>query len=205
MTWTPIAEPDNASTSLPKSEPNIFVYNGTTVTAVEGRIDVFPELDLYSFGGFITVFPAESGLPAIYTMFRDRQDDPGVASGYGQEISGVWLGAASQREGAAIPSQIADQLRGREFSTFGDFRKAFWKAVATDLELSQQFKRSNRLVIQMGGAPFPIPNEQVGGRNRFEIHHVKPLKEHGAVYDIDNLRILTPKRHIEIHSKNGDY
>ncbi|MCU1748299.1 S-type pyocin domain-containing protein [Pseudomonas sp. 6D_7.1_Bac1] len=70
MTWTPIVEPDNASTTLPKSEPNIFVYNGTTVTAVEGRIDVFPELDLYSFGGFITVFPADSGIPPLYVVFN---------------------------------------------------------------------------------------------------------------------------------------
>lgn len=204
-TWTPVVASPPQSTEFPAVEVDPPVYEGATVTPVEGRIDAFPQLDQYSFGGFITVFPIDSGIPPIFTMFRDRRDDPGVASGFGQEISGVWLGAASQREGAAIPSQIADQLRGREFSTFGDFRKAFWKAVASDLELSQQFKRSNRLVIQMGRAPFPIPNEQVGGRNRFEIHHVKPLKEHGAVYDIDNLRILTPKRHIEIHAKNGDY
>ena len=55
MTWTPIVKPETASTSLPESKPNIAVYDGTTPTALEGRLDEFPELDLYSFGGFITV------------------------------------------------------------------------------------------------------------------------------------------------------
>lgn len=45
--------------------------------------------------------------------------------------------------------------------------------------------------------------DTVGGRRSFEIHHDKPISEGGEVYNIDNLRVLTPKRHIEIHSKNG--
>nr|WP_323369765.1 hypothetical protein [Pseudomonas helleri] len=50
----------------------------------------------------------------------------------------IWLGAASQGEGAPIPSQIADQLCGREFRNFRAFREAFWKAVANDSELVRQ-------------------------------------------------------------------
>ena len=70
MTWTPIVRPDNASTTIPAQEPSIVVYNGTTVTAVEGRIDTSPALDLYSFGGFVYVFPIESGIPPQYVMFN---------------------------------------------------------------------------------------------------------------------------------------
>jgi hypothetical protein len=70
MTWTPIVRPDNASTTLPAQEPSIVVYNGTTVTAVEGRIDTSPALDLYSFGGFVYVFPIESGIPPLYVVFN---------------------------------------------------------------------------------------------------------------------------------------
>jgi hypothetical protein len=70
MTWTPIVRPANASTTLPAQEPNIVVYNGTTVTAVEGRIDTSPALDLYSFGGFVYVFPIESGVPPLYVVFN---------------------------------------------------------------------------------------------------------------------------------------
>ncbi|RIP91823.1 HNH endonuclease signature motif containing protein, partial [Salmonella enterica] len=32
-----------------------------------------------------------------------------------------------------------------------------------------------------------------------EIHHIKPIEEGGGVYDIDNLRITTPKLHKFIH------
>ncbi|WP_413466745.1 hypothetical protein, partial [Pseudomonas aeruginosa] len=36
------------------------------------------------------------------------------------------LGAASQGEGAPIPSQIADKLRGKTFKNWRDFREQFW-------------------------------------------------------------------------------
>nr|WP_323371547.1 hypothetical protein [Pseudomonas helleri] len=47
-------------------------------------------------------------------------------------VTVIWLGAASQSEGAPIPSQIADQLRGRDFRNFRVFREAFWEVVAND-------------------------------------------------------------------------
>ncbi len=61
MTWTPIVSPGNASTALPAAQPDVAPYTGATATALEGRIDPNPHLDLYSFGGFIYVFPVESG------------------------------------------------------------------------------------------------------------------------------------------------
>ncbi|MEX5669818.1 S-type pyocin domain-containing protein, partial [Pseudomonas neuropathica] len=65
MTWTPIVKPNDASTSLPAGERKIAVYDGASATALEGRVDAFPALDLYSFGGFIYVFPADSGIPPL--------------------------------------------------------------------------------------------------------------------------------------------
>ncbi|VVO38909.1 Pyocin-S1 [Pseudomonas fluorescens] len=203
MTWTPIVRPNNASTVLPASQSNIAIYDGTTLTALEGRTDTFPEFDLYTFGGFITIFPSDSGLPPIFTMFKDRRDDPGVASGYGVPASASWLGAAATPQGALIPAHIADKLRGKEFSSFRGFRKAFWKAVGNDQVLSDQFSRLNKIDLRDGLAPSALPSEHVGKRKKFEIHHIKPVSEDGAVYDIDNLTVLTPKQHIELHSKEG--
>nr|WP_036773418.1 HNH endonuclease signature motif containing protein [Photorhabdus australis] len=103
--------------------------------------------------------------------------------------------------GAPIPSQIADKLRGRRFNNFDDFRKAFWKEVGNDPELIKDFSDVNkRRIKELGYAPFSIPTEQVGGKKKFDIHHVKPIKSGGSVYDIDNLRVVTPKKHIELHS-----
>ncbi|MCP2076290.1 UNVERIFIED_ORG: putative transcriptional regulator [Pseudomonas lini] len=68
--WTPIVKPNGASTSLPASVPNMIPYTGATPEAVAGRIDTHPEFDLYRFGGFVTVFPPESGIPPIYTVIN---------------------------------------------------------------------------------------------------------------------------------------
>lgn len=201
MTWTPIVKPANNSTALPASRPNIVVYDGTAVAVLEGRIDTHPELDTYSFGGFITVFPPDSGISPVFTMFRDRRQDPGIATGNGQVVSGNWLGAASTPEGAPIPAQIADKLRGREFSSFKAFRRAFWKAVAADSDLENKFTQINKLDIRKGISPIADKSERVGGRVKLEIHHVNPISEGGSVYDIDNLKILTPKQHIGTHTK----
>jgi hypothetical protein len=204
ITWTPLIDPQNPSTEFPLIDTDLPIYEGATVTPDTGRIDPFPELDRYGFGGFITVFPIDSGIPPTFTMFRDRRQDPGIASGAGQAVSGNWLGAASTGEGAPIPMQIADKFRGREFSSFKAFRRVFWKAVANDEFLIDQFTQLNKIDVRDGLSPSALPSEQVGGRKKFEIHHIKPISEGGAVYDIDNLRILTPKQHIETHSRKGE-
>ncbi|MDR9750061.1 S-type pyocin domain-containing protein [Pseudomonas sp. SZMC_28357] len=203
ITWTPIVQPGDASTSLPSSESGVVVYEGATVTALEGRIDAFPELDLDSLGGFITVFPADSGIPPIYTMFRDRRNEPGVASGSGEAVSGNWLGAALSQEGSPIPTDIADKLRGKQYSSFSAFRREFWKAVAADPTLSSHLPRPTKLEMEKGLSPKAPQADQVGKRTKYELHHVKPISEDGEVYNIDNIRILGPKQHINAHSSKG--
>lgn len=55
--------------------------------------------------------------------------------------------------------------------------------------------------MKEGYSPYAPRNEQVGGREKFEIHHVHPIGKGGDVYNIDNMVITTPKGHITIHSK----
>ncbi|WP_347340323.1 hypothetical protein [Pseudomonas sp. TH06] len=105
-------------------------------------------------------------LPSPDGLFLDRRDDPGVATGVGQEVTGIWLGEAARTSGAPIPKQIADQLRGKEFSNFHRFREAFWRAVATDQNLRKQFSNANLKEMTKGSAPYPIPFDQVGGRKK---------------------------------------
>jgi len=201
VTWTPLVEPQNPSTDLPLPDIEIPIYEGADARPGRGRTDPFPELDLYGFGGTITIFPIESGIPPIFTIFRDRRQDPGVASGKGQPVSGNWLGAASTPQGAPIPTQIADRLRGRKFANFRAFRRAFWKAMSNDPALFEQFSKLNKIDLRDGLPPGALPSEQVGMRKKLEIHHINPINEGGAVYDIGNLTVLTPKQHIGLHSK----
>ena len=199
LTWTPIVDPGNSSTTSPAEQPAPTVYTGATVTPVVGRIDAFPGLAEAGFDDFITVFPAGSGLPPLYVMFRDPREDAGVATGMGQPVTGIWLGDAAQGEGAPVPSQIADQLRGREFKNFRAFREAFWRAVANDPELAEQFKRQNLSAISNGKSPFVSTSERAGAAVKFELHHKVYVSRGGAVYDLANITVVTPKRHKEIH------
>ena len=201
VTWTPLIEQLDPSSSFPLVDHQLPIYEGATVAPAGGRIDPFPELDLYGFDGHITVFTIDSGIPPVLTVFRDRRQDPGVASGSGQTVSGNWLGAAATQQGAPVPTQIADKLRDREFSSFRAFRRAFWKAVGSEPSLLDQFTTFNKFDVKNGLAPRAPKSEQIGGKIKLDIHHIEPISEGGAVYDIDNLRILTPKQHIETHSR----
>ena len=199
LTWTPIVDPGNSSTTSPAEQPEPAVYTGATVTPVVGRIDTFPGLAEAGFDDFITVFPAGSGLPPIYVMFRDPREDAGVATGMGQPVTGIWLGAAAQGEGAAVPSQIADQLRGKEFRNFRAFREAFWRAVASDFELGEQFDPGRLAAMKKGFSPFTRKTERMGGRRKYELHHKQYVSKGGDVYSADTISVVTPKRHVEIH------
>jgi hypothetical protein len=90
-------------------------------------------------------------------------------------------------------------LRGVEFANFHRFREAFWKAVAADVLLSEQFNKGNLERMRNGSAPFPKGTDQVGGRKAFELHHRIEIAKGGAVYGLDDLFVMTPKRHIQLH------
>ena len=201
LTWTPIVNPGNSSTTSPAGQPVVPAYTGATVVPVEGRLDSFPGVFEAGFDDYVLVFPQDSGLPPNYTMFRDRREDPGVASGVGQAVSGNWLGSASQGEGAPVPAQIADQLRGREFRNFRAFREAFWKAVAGDRELAAQFKKQNLSAMEKGKSPYAPEREWVGEAGKFELHHKMYISNDGSVYGLENIRVVTPKRHKDIHGR----
>ncbi|WP_460147105.1 S-type pyocin domain-containing protein [Pseudomonas sp. S2_A02] len=203
LVWTPLITPDSSSTALPVQEPSPPRYAGGVIIPIEGRIDSHPAVGEAGFDDYIIVFPADSGLPPQYVMFRDPREDAGVARGDGEPVAGRWLEAASQGDGAPVPSQIAEQLSGRQFRNFRAFREAFWKTVSADPELSEQFRNSNRALMAKGRSPVAIPEEGVGGNKVFELHHLDYIKNGGEVYDMDNLRVVTPKRHVEIHSVNG--
>lgn len=53
--------------------------------------------------------------------------------------------------------------------------------------------------MQVGKAPKSRKIDAAGQRTSFEIHHVKPISQDGGLYDMDNLRVTTPKHHIDIH------
>ncbi|CNI05481.1 colicin/pyocin immunity family protein [Yersinia kristensenii] len=207
FTFTPARAPGmDIGTALPQpaGAPDFPQHTGTDITFLATKPDmVFLALEEGDFHDYIIWFPADSGLEPVYVYFKTPRDEPGVVTGHGQRVSGVWLAGAGKDLGVPIPAQIADKLRGKRFSNFDRFREAFWQEVGNDPELAGQFNPNNISLMKKGFSPHPISSEKVGGRDTFELHHVNRVKDGGAVYDVDNLRVVTPKRHIEIHSKNG--
>lgn len=164
-------------------------------------IESFPMADDMDFRDAILIFPADSGLKPIYVMLQSGRDLPGKVEGVGADVVGKWLMASGKELGVPVPTRIAKKLAGKEFRSFDAFRDAFWKEVVADSELAGQFNTNNRQRMKEGLAPRVQAKESVGGRRSYELHHVELISQGGEVYDIDNLRVLTPKRHIEIHSK----
>ncbi|WP_313027779.1 S-type pyocin domain-containing protein [Pseudomonas lopnurensis] len=200
LIWTPAAEP-NKVLGIPALEgvehkPTHFVFPEVR-QAKQILVNPEPPPD---YRDAIIWFPVETGILPIYLSLSVR-NGPGVVSGVGQDVVGVWLDHARSGLGAPIPTKIADKLRGREFSSFDAFRKAFWIEVGNDPELSRQFNQDNLERIQSGYAPATRDKDAVGKRGTFELHHVERIADGGAVYNVDNLRANTPRNHIDIHRK----
>lgn len=86
------------------------------------------------------------------------------------------------------------------YGRWDKMREEIWKALASDPELSKHFKAISLNKMRNGGAPFT--EEGLAGKRRvLELHHIHPVAEGGAVYDIDNLLIMTPRAHIDSHKK----
>ncbi len=198
LIWTPAANPTD-TLGIPALEgapqaPHIWIYPPTEQADNMIVNPIHPP----DYRDFILIFPAGSGIKPLYIVMNVRLD-PGTVTGQGQDVSGIWLAGAGVGLGAPIPTSIADKLSGKSFSSFDAFRKAFWKAVAEDPELSSQFIPRNIDRMQDGFAPTARYADAVGKRKVFELHHVELVSEGGKVYDVDNLRVNTPKNHIDIH------
>lgn len=207
MTWTPKTPPGDdipSTTELPATDSGTRIYPGARVTQIEGRLDEHPACEIDDPDDYILTFPIESGIESIYMMATrgGPRYEPGTATGKGQEVGENWLGGATQSSGSPVPAQIADQLRGQDFRNFDRFREKFWRAIASDSSLSGQFGNVDLEEMRNGAAPYTDLNDNVGGREKYEIHHKQRIADEGAVYDVDNLTVLTPKAHIELH-KSG--
>lgn len=197
--WTPdnsgVNTPSNTGNQAPPKLPGTILVNplpdGTKISST-----TTPAPDEKNFADYILILPV-SDIPPIYIYIRNN---PGQVTGKGQKVTGTWLADVNQGNGSPIPSQIADKLRGRTFSNFDRFREAFWEEVSNDPELRSQFNTSNRDAMEKGYSPFVRKVDRAGLRDKFELHHIQPISKGGAVYDVDNLGVTTPKKHIEIHT-----
>lgn len=108
-----------------------------------------------------------------------------------------WI-RGTQGNAGRVPESVAAQLRGRSFASREEFRKTFWKAVADDPALVGQFGPDSVDRMRKGLAPFAARVQQYGGHRNYVLHHRTPVSRGGAVYDPDNVIVVTPRYHQEV-------
>ena len=197
--WTPAADP-NAVLGIPALEgvtlkPAVWVYlPGPKAEQILINPAYPPD-----YQDAIIWFPSQPTIAPIYLSLSVRRGEPGVVSGLGEDVPGEWLDHARSGLGAPIPTSIADVLRGRKYSSFDSFRKDLWKEVSKSPELAVQLTPQNITRMKNGLSATTRRQDIVGKRRVFELHHVEHIANGGAVYDVDNLRVNTPKNHIDMH------
>jgi len=142
---------------------------------------------------------------------------PGTASGGENldKITGHWVQTERGRPKGStnvdyrilpMPGQIADKLRNRRFANFDAFRAEFWRLVAKEKNLADDFAYDSRNLGLMNGGqpPFAPPKALTGtpqyGAGRanavYQIDHIRALKNGGGLYDLDNMHIVTWLTHV---------
>ena len=99
-----------------------------------------------------------------------------------------------------VPKEVADNLRGREFNSFDDFRNAFWQEYSTS-SYASEFSKANIKRMSQGLAPKAPASQQYRNITSYVLHHKNPIYNGGGVYDLDNIIISSPRMHQEILDK----
>ncbi|PES55664.1 WXG100 family type VII secretion target [Bacillus thuringiensis] len=146
------------------------------------KIDTIKPLDTYWFAK---------------TSSAVKRNTPGaVTSSFNLERSLGTQKKLMYNDGAigVIPQEVREKLIGREFSSFDEFRKEFWKTVA-ESSYAEEFNRMNKMRMMEGKAPYTPESQQYGEHKVYVLHHKQPIHQGGDVYNLDNLIIVSPKIH----------
>jgi len=132
------------------------------------------------------------GLPPTYLSFSLPPMGAGVVTGTGQPATTDWWRSASPTQGAAIPAQIGDQFRGREFKSFEAFDKAVWQTLGEHHLLASAFDEVNKKRIEQGFAPYAPKSTWVGENREFELRYQERAEFWSDPFNLDNISIKTP-------------
>ncbi len=175
-----------ADTSGSAAQPGVF-------TGEQQISEVPPGVDT-RINDCIVCFPAETGLAPQYVSFATSASDLGFVVGRGQVASADWWQQAAQGQVVALPAQIGEQLRYREFSSIEAFDKSTWRAIAEHPALGKQFGEINLKRIARGFPPLAPRSSWVGERREFEFGNSRAANDAGVYFSLDQLSISRPDR-----------
>ena len=168
--------------------------------ARSGLLATAVPLESGTIGGLVDA-TGSIGNSEVQLSATQLRNTPGVATVSTELMpaSGRWLDASLP---TPIPAQVGDALAGQSFNTFGDLRQAIWEQVGSNPDLNSGFSRANLAKMSDGlapSAPTDWLTETGAFGDVFNIHHANPIEFGGAVYDLSNLQIVSPKVHFDIH------
>jgi len=92
---------------------------------------------------------------------------------------------------------------GKEFSSFDKLRGAIYDGIGNSA-YAGEFSSSNQTLMQSSRAPYAPDSLQTGdsyNQLKYNAHHIKPVEDGGDVYNLDNIELVAPKTHDEIHKE----
>lgn len=140
------------------------------------------------------------GVPLKLPHYERGRQLPGISHTSGILPDCQKMLRGSHNNVGTIPKEVGDMLQGQQFKTFDQFRSAFWKTVA-QTKYAQEFSAVNIERMSVGKSPFVLPEQAVGKRVSYEIHHKTPIVHEGSIYDLSNMLLSTPRAHLEILDK----
>ncbi len=161
----------------------------TELLAVQARKENAPFMSLR------TLVP-----PPVRNQRSAARNEPGIAhtSTLLQPADRYWLLQCYKEEGAPVPAQIARALNGRHFSEFSALRAAFWREVRKTPDIAESLTPGQDTRIDKDRSPNVEDSTlMAGARMRLELDHEVRIKDGGPVYDFSNIRVRTPRSHID--------
>ncbi|WP_248742870.1 MULTISPECIES: S-type pyocin domain-containing protein [unclassified Pseudomonas] len=140
------------------------------------------------------------GSAPMYLSFNLPPLGAGVVTGKGQPAKADWWSTASRSTGAAVPSQIGDQLRGREIQSFGAFDQVLWQTLGEHSALTSQFDKVNKKRVEQGFAPYAPKSTWVGERREFELRFQDDASVDANPFNLDRVSIVAPQ---SAHGRRG--
>ena len=177
---------------------NLYAYCGNNpVMYVDpsGYSLTFPN-DVYDIGTDVNTY-VDPGRVAFDKASSKRNSNGIVTGNFTStfDIEGDTI-ISPDKTTIAIPKDVAQDLVGKKFNSFDEFRGEFWKAMSRS-SYASEFDSSNRWAMEHGYAPkvrdSSLYSEQFG--KSYNLDHTIEIQDGGYVFDLDNITILAPKTH----------
>ncbi|MHC8286101.1 S-type pyocin domain-containing protein [Pseudomonas sp. XS1P51] len=174
----------------PDATPQADITSQARLTVTEPQVQDIPAGVDWRIQDCIVCVP---GLPPTYLSFNVPPMGTGVVNGTGQVATADWWKSVSQAAGAAIPSQIGDQFRGREFKSFEAFDEALWRTIGEHSALTHPLDEVNKKRVEQGFAPYAPKSTWVGASREYELRYQERPEFWADPFNLDKVSIKTPQ------------